>query len=151
MTDTLVILRKIHGLAVEESVAMFIHVLKGFKNRAIQERFQHSGETANNKSKCATSSLTVKNEIPTIQGTACICENIPSYRPYYMQRPILDANTVTHKTSWQLLISTCVLRLYHLDGKAGNIMLLIRAILIERVTSLHTRATVSTKKIFGEV
>ncbi|CAL5363236.1 unnamed protein product [Camellia sinensis] len=34
-----------HGLVVEESVAMFIHVLRGFKNRAIQERFQHSGET----------------------------------------------------------------------------------------------------------
>ncbi|GMP56931.1 hypothetical protein CsSME_00021221 [Camellia sinensis var. sinensis] len=34
-----------HGLAVEESVAMFIHVLKGKQNREIQERFQHSGET----------------------------------------------------------------------------------------------------------
>ncbi|GMP50211.1 hypothetical protein CsSME_00016924 [Camellia sinensis var. sinensis] len=28
-----------HGLAVEESVAMFIHVLKGKQNREIQERF----------------------------------------------------------------------------------------------------------------
>ncbi|GMP72231.1 hypothetical protein CsSME_00030336 [Camellia sinensis var. sinensis] len=34
-----------HGLAVEKNVAMFVHVLRGFKNRAIQERFQHSGET----------------------------------------------------------------------------------------------------------
>ncbi|GMQ11540.1 hypothetical protein CsSME_00054143 [Camellia sinensis var. sinensis] len=34
-----------HGLAVEESVAMFIHVLKVMQNREIQERFQHSGET----------------------------------------------------------------------------------------------------------
>ncbi|GMP59731.1 hypothetical protein CsSME_00022891 [Camellia sinensis var. sinensis] len=34
-----------HGLAVEESVAMFIHVLRGFQNREIQERFQHSSET----------------------------------------------------------------------------------------------------------
>ncbi|CAL5431455.1 unnamed protein product [Camellia sinensis] len=34
-----------HGLAVEESVAMFIHVLQRMQNRQIQERFQHSGET----------------------------------------------------------------------------------------------------------
>ncbi|GMQ06654.1 hypothetical protein CsSME_00051147 [Camellia sinensis var. sinensis] len=34
-----------HGLAVEESVAMFIHVLRGFQNQVIQERFQHSRET----------------------------------------------------------------------------------------------------------
>ncbi|XP_028054927.1 protein ALP1-like [Camellia sinensis] len=34
-----------HGLAIEESVAMFIHVLKWKQNREIQERFQHSGET----------------------------------------------------------------------------------------------------------
>ncbi|GMQ05191.1 hypothetical protein CsSME_00050315 [Camellia sinensis var. sinensis] len=34
-----------HGLAVEESVAMFIHVLQGMQNRQIQEHFQHSGET----------------------------------------------------------------------------------------------------------
>ncbi|GMP74835.1 hypothetical protein CsSME_00032126 [Camellia sinensis var. sinensis] len=34
-----------HGLAVEESVAMFIHVLQWMQNRQIQERFQHSGET----------------------------------------------------------------------------------------------------------
>ncbi|CAL5422363.1 unnamed protein product [Camellia sinensis] len=34
-----------HSLTVEESVVMFIHVLKGIQNREIQERFQHSGET----------------------------------------------------------------------------------------------------------
>lgn len=34
-----------HGLHVEESVAMFIHVLKNLPNRELQERFQHSGET----------------------------------------------------------------------------------------------------------
>ncbi|GMP41057.1 hypothetical protein CsSME_00011280 [Camellia sinensis var. sinensis] len=34
-----------HDLAVEESVAMFIHMLKGKQNREIRERFQHSGET----------------------------------------------------------------------------------------------------------
>ncbi|GMP83288.1 hypothetical protein CsSME_00037252 [Camellia sinensis var. sinensis] len=34
-----------HGLAVEESVAMFIRVLKGKQNWEIQERFQHLGET----------------------------------------------------------------------------------------------------------
>ena len=34
-----------HGLHVEESVAIFIHVLKNLPNRELQERFQHSGET----------------------------------------------------------------------------------------------------------
>ncbi|GMP23198.1 hypothetical protein CsSME_00000882 [Camellia sinensis var. sinensis] len=34
-----------HGLAVQESFAMIIHVLRGFQNRKIQEQFQHSGET----------------------------------------------------------------------------------------------------------
>ncbi|XP_028105815.1 uncharacterized protein LOC114304867 [Camellia sinensis] len=34
-----------HGLEVEESVAIFIHVLKNLPNRELQERFQHSGET----------------------------------------------------------------------------------------------------------
>ncbi|GMP42175.1 hypothetical protein CsSME_00011997 [Camellia sinensis var. sinensis] len=34
-----------HGLVVEESVAMLIHLLKGKQNQKIQERFQHSGET----------------------------------------------------------------------------------------------------------
>ncbi|GMP22178.1 hypothetical protein CsSME_00000310 [Camellia sinensis var. sinensis] len=34
-----------YGLAIEESVAMFIHMLQGLQNRQIQERFQHSGET----------------------------------------------------------------------------------------------------------
>ncbi|KAL7204300.1 hypothetical protein ACSBR2_017383 [Camellia fascicularis] len=34
-----------HDLHVEESVAIFIHVLKNLPNRELQERFQHSGET----------------------------------------------------------------------------------------------------------
>ncbi|GMP27641.1 hypothetical protein CsSME_00003536 [Camellia sinensis var. sinensis] len=34
-----------HGLHIEESVAIFIHVLKNLPNRELQERFQHSSET----------------------------------------------------------------------------------------------------------
>lgn len=34
-----------HDLHVEESVAIFIHVLKNLPNRELQERFQHSDET----------------------------------------------------------------------------------------------------------
>ncbi|GMP22075.1 hypothetical protein CsSME_00000249 [Camellia sinensis var. sinensis] len=156
--DTVVVLKKIHGLVVEESVAMFIHVLRGFKNRAIQERFQHSGETANNKSTCSTSSLAIKNKIPTFQGTTLIfakhIDCIGAIDDMHVVAKVTgpDAttyfNTVTPKTSWQWLISTCVLPLYQLDGKAGNIMLLIRAILIKQVISPSTRATVTIKKIF---
>ncbi|XP_028057106.1 uncharacterized protein LOC114261098 [Camellia sinensis] len=39
------VLERDHGLHVEESVAIFIHVLKNLPNRELQERFQHSGET----------------------------------------------------------------------------------------------------------
>ncbi|CAL5418371.1 unnamed protein product [Camellia sinensis] len=39
------VLQRPHGLAVEESITMFIHVLQGFQNQKIQEQFQHLGET----------------------------------------------------------------------------------------------------------
>ncbi|GMP93147.1 hypothetical protein CsSME_00043103 [Camellia sinensis var. sinensis] len=45
-----------HDLHVEESVAIFIHVLKNLPNRELQERFQHSGETISRQfHKCSES------------------------------------------------------------------------------------------------
>ncbi|CAL5390145.1 unnamed protein product [Camellia sinensis] len=37
--------KRLHGLHIEESVGIFIHMLDGCTNHKIQERFQHSRET----------------------------------------------------------------------------------------------------------
>ncbi|GMP67802.1 hypothetical protein CsSME_00027672 [Camellia sinensis var. sinensis] len=73
-----------HGLAVKESVVMFIHVLQGMQNRQIQERFQHSGETVSrhvHNVLTAMKEFTVVNCRPTY-SQHCIHPYVRSRRKY---------------------------------------------------------------------
>ncbi|GMP91723.1 hypothetical protein CsSME_00042290 [Camellia sinensis var. sinensis] len=91
-----------HGLAVEESVAMFIHVLKGKQNREIQERFQHSGETVSRHVHNVLNSMkefTVVHCRPTYSQHR-IHPYVRSRRKYLPFKDCIGAIDGTHVSAW---------------------------------------------------
>ncbi|KAI8007417.1 L10-interacting MYB domain-containing protein, partial [Camellia lanceoleosa] len=77
-----------HGLHVEESVAIFIHVLKNLPNRELQERFQHSGETISRHFHNVLKAMKKFTDcLGTLDGThvqACIKESEAA--PYFSRK-----------------------------------------------------------------
>ncbi|GMP25416.1 hypothetical protein CsSME_00002296 [Camellia sinensis var. sinensis] len=91
-----------HGLAVEESVAMFIHVLKGKQNWEIQEWFQHSGETVSRHVHNVLTSMkefTVVHCRPTYSQHR-IHPHIRSRRKYLPFKDCIGAIDGTHVSAW---------------------------------------------------
>ncbi|GMP48492.1 hypothetical protein CsSME_00015823 [Camellia sinensis var. sinensis] len=90
-----------HGSAVEESVAMFIHVLKGKQNREIQERFQHSGETVSQHVHNVLTSIkefTVVNCRPTYSQHRIYpyVRSRQKYLPFKTEIPTVQGTTEKH-------------------------------------------------------
>ncbi|XP_028111268.1 uncharacterized protein LOC114309688 [Camellia sinensis] len=91
-----------HGLAVEESVAMLMHVLKGKQNREIQERFQHSGETV---SRHVHNVLTSMKEFTVVHCRPTYSQHrihpyVRSRRKYLPFKDCIGAIDGTHVSAW---------------------------------------------------
>ncbi|GMP47675.1 hypothetical protein CsSME_00015315 [Camellia sinensis var. sinensis] len=91
-----------HGLAVEESVAMFMHVLKGKQNQEIQERFQHSGETV---SRHVHNVLTSMKEFTVVHCRPTYSQHrihpyVRSRRKYLLFKDCIGAIDGTHVSAW---------------------------------------------------